>query len=735
MPRRGVFVALAAVTAMVTVVMATVSTPVSGADDALVLRDQGFFVTNAIELEYVLTGDTITPDSVTTTSVTTTTVPPVLDPEQNPPTDDEAETATTTSTLPVPVALPDDIPMVRVAVHRPVTDRSGVATALGGTPGAVVDVWTAPMADVVVPDTADGRLTLDLDLPVAVRTRPIPADPATLEIVDTGLTPVSVSVMSGGAVVAEHVTMVDIGLVALAPAPMEFAVVAAIGGADVVGSDDDPSTIVDDTTRLLRVRAEVEALYGVLATSSLPAMVAWDPDLITDLADGGLTIGLDGSLLDAMADGTELAALPSRRIDPSAAVEAGLDDLFAEEMVIGVDELAGAFPGTPVSRSVWFAHPAVTETALTNDGAGLLRSLGAQTVIMNWEAFARYEGLPFGSVDTTLAATLDLGEGVTMPVLVVDPLSTVFDVEAADSDESPMDRAVRFLAEMTSLRRVDPTLDRRVLISGAALTPPDPSAVAALERLLIDDPAGVSGDPLSLFASSGDRNQPVTVQWSAGPDVDLATRRLVIQALLADIDDVASMLPEADARPAAWRSTLTDLYESRITLDRFEADVASVTDAIAAVRSAVVLPSSGTFNLTGRDSPLPLQIENTSDTTLSVMVRIESAKLEVPPEPVPVVLEPGQTVVRVDVAARANGTFPVLIEVLSPLGVPVIEATTLTARANSVTGLGRLVAVGLVLVLLSWWYSHLRKRQRERRLALLSGSVDSHPATSRTPDT
>jgi hypothetical protein len=91
--------------------------------------------------------------------------------------------------------------------------------------------------------------------------------------------------------------------------------------------------------------------------------------------------------------------------------------------------------------------------------------------------------------------------------------------------------------------------------------------------------------------------------------------------------------------------------------------------------------------------------------------------------------------VRVDVAARANGTFPVLIEVLSPLGVPVIEATTLTARANSVTGLGRLVAVGLVLVLLSWWYSHLRKRQRERRLALLSGSVDSHPATSRTPDT
>jgi hypothetical protein len=47
-----------------------------------------------------------------------------------------------------------------------------------------------------------------------------------------------------------------------------------------------------------------------------------------------------------------------------------------------------------------------------------------------------------------------------------------------------------------------------------------------------------------------------------------------------------------------------------------------------------------------------------------------------------------------------------------------------------VTGLGRSVAVGLVLVLLSWWLSHLR-RTRASRLALrLDASVDAHPSNS-----
>ena len=143
----------------------------------------------------------------------------------------------------------------------------------------------------------------------------------------------------------------------------------------------------------------------------------------------------------------------------------------------------------------------------------------------------------------------------------------------------------------------------------------------------------------------------------------------------------------------------------------------------ATIRGSVVLPVGTSFTLTDRNTPLPLLIENRGTVTLRVGVRLVSDKLDVPIEPIEVVLRPGSNTVRIDVTTRTNGTFPVSVEVTSPAGNPVTEPVAITARVNSVSGLGRLVAVGLVLVLSSWWYSHLRSSRASRQSADTDGDT------------
>jgi hypothetical protein len=53
----------------------------------------------------------------------------------------------------------------------------------------------------------------------------------------------------------------------------------------------------------------------------------------------------------------------------------------------------------------------------------------------------------------------------------------------------------------------------------------------------------------------------------------------------------------------------------------------------------------------------------------------------------------------------------------------------LTARVNNLTGLGRVVTVGLLLVLATWWFTYFKRRRRQRHAHRVADSVGRHPAT------
>ena len=67
----------------------------------------------------------------------------------------------------------------------------------------------------------------------------------------------------------------------------------------------------------------------------------------------------------------------------------------------------------------------------------------------------------------------------------------------------------------------------------------------------------------------------------------------------------------------------------------------------------------------------------------------------------------------VPVRARSNGTFSIEVRVLTPDGSQLVDGpTVLKASVTRLTGLSQVVTVGAVLVLVSWWYTHLRRKRR-----------------------
>ncbi|HET9546960.1 MAG TPA: DUF6049 family protein [Desertimonas sp.] len=176
----------------------------------------------------------------------------------------------------------------------------------------------------------------------------------------------------------------------------------------------------------------------------------------------------------------------------------------------------------------------------------------------------------------------------------------------------------------------------------------------------------------------------------------------------------ASMLTDSP-RPAAWAAEL-DAIESGAVGDP-ATRLAEIDAEVDAVLSAIVAPEPFTFTLTGDSNTLRLPIRNTSDEPLLVLVRVRSPKLS-PEEPFQEVPVPALSSVEVSVPveARSRGTFTVEVDVLAPDGQLLGPPVVLKGRVTHVSGLAQVITGGAALVLVSWWYTHLRRRRAEHAM-------------------
>ena len=280
-----------------------------------------------------------------------------------------------------------------------------------------------------------------------------------------GLYPIAVQVVVDGDVVAEHRTFLDRRpLEASTAPPLSIALLASVPAAEP-GTDEE---LTDDQ------RAELEALVDLAERYEGPLTVALPPATLPGLAAEAPALEDE---LRAALDGDELLSLPSSPLDPSSAVAVGQIDTFVRRLRDGEDALDEALPGSAAARSGW-----VTTTPISTGAATMLRDLAFDLLVLDEATYGQLDGNIGGFFDTTLAVDVDLGDGGSVPAMVLSPLGVLLDPGRPSADQ-PAATAVEILADLVITQRVLDDEQRR----GVVLTAPDGRPDADVASALADD--------------------------------------------------------------------------------------------------------------------------------------------------------------------------------------------------------------------------------------------------------
>ncbi len=685
-----------------------------------------------IRLSYVLTGLDGDPLEL---------IPPPPVVPAAPPTDPVDPSAPPTSD---PVAPPEPVPdpvalTFEVTNYPPLTDGRDVAPLVGsdvdpdafrtidgdavdgvafdarpwlarnddGTVALTLDIGT----DVV--DSIETRLKMDRPGIYPLRVQLLVGDRTERNVVATAGTVIQ-RLAGAGDTEVEVAPPIDLSVVTVTPAP--------------------PPRADDEETQASRT--QLDEAIDLAAQLEAPVTLEVPPALIAELAATP-----EGSDRIATAlDGDELVALPLLPLDVSSAVAAGRAEAYTRLVRAGEDVLTEAVPTTPSRRDVW-----ITTEPLSAGGAQHLRDLGTRFVVIGAELYAAT--ISDDPVPTDRFVEAELPDGGTLPFLVVGPLSEQLTPTEADrilARSTSIEWGVQTLAEMlveqadedaiaaTSTDRPTAPPRRSTILTTPDMASPDPRLVQALTELVATTPSVRFTAASALTGVTDvalDDGEPITVQLPdvAGPS--LAARIELIDATALELASAASMLPPGDPRPAEWAAELDSLISTGYSDAEVEAATAELLAEADALKQAIQLPDPFTFTLTGRSDTIEIRIGNTLDEPLDVVVALDASKITFPGGDQRVTLGPlDETSVIVPVEAEANGTSSINLVVSTPAGEALGEPVTLTARVTALTGLGQVLTGGLVLVLLTWWFTHWRNR---RRAALADDGRERHPSSGK----
>jgi hypothetical protein len=614
---------------------------------------------------------------------------------------------TTTVALPANLADTDlSTATIAVTVYQRVEKRELLGAIIDGTLSPAGDTVTTSPTEWTVPQP--GRIAFSVPLEI------VAARPEALTISRAGLYPVVIALQRDGTTLTKVLTFLNrlpattAGVAGIDP----ISVALAIGTRTAVHLDSKAITSLDPTAveELTSLAAALEALQA----SAMRATVRLTPAVLAGIQQ--LDPALFARLIDLLPN-HQIIGDPRWPLDPSAAASAGQESLYTSWLRSGEDLLAALVP-TPISRSTIFV-----DQPISGEGATLQRNLGARMMVMTPRIYDGLEGTigPFSDFTGQLIAA-DLPNGATFDSAVID--HTISDL-LAHPLQTPVQTKIYVVANLLALQQGIETaaeIPQRhaVVIAAPDLGVPDAGLIGPIASLINQTPGlkPASLDDVSLRTDRvliAGEERPVAL-----PAVDGAAlnRRVFTRAALDnEINDVASMLPDTDQRPADWRSLAELLPTTALDESDAQSLATDVRSELAAIRGAVQVPSAYTISLPGKRSTVRVRFVNNSNVPLAIKAVLSSpsGKLVFTNDDQTVVLAPlNPTEIEIGVEARSNGTSGVSLDVFTPNDVRLAPTVPLKFRVNAL-GVGNVMTAALFGLVLLWWLEHVRSVRRKRR--------------------
>lgn len=584
---------------------------------------------------------------------------------------------------------------IRISFGAPFTTADQVTGSLSG---AIVD---KPVAEVSLPFRAAQRNSAG-DVVV------LSSFTGDLRKILTGVYPVSVSIVRGTTLLGSITTLVNVYEDAEEFVPLPVSMVIAVDAPNSFSPQGDP--VLGSQTR---IKLGAAAALAELDATPLSMQIA--PHVLEALTRS--TDAEDVALRERL-----VAALPRHELlsttfvpfDASSAARSSLDESFGEQLQFGEVSIDRFNGDAAIDRTVWFS-----QVPVDRDGVSLLRQFGFQSLVLAPQAAA---GL--GSLDNYAKPYRSDGStsGSTMALRTVDPAYA--QLLSAQTGNQLINAYALAAAIIVSRDEIvtgggDPST-RHVVLSSTTGSPP-PIATAAPLLIALSRAPQLTMAPLSDATVSVTSSASVSLRRA--DRVSLLDRREPLGGIGAEIASTSSMLAADAPQHERWKISRLSCGHDGLNVDEFQLCLRGIRGQLRALRNQVSIPQALTFTLGGRESELRLQVRNEATQPLSVVVKLESSKLQFPEGPRLVTIPSTSSLdILIPVRARANGRFPVEVVLNTPdQQTQVGRRVQMTARVSALAGLGQVVTGAAIIILLTWWVSHLRSKGRAK-------ASKNHPA-------